>query len=191
MFTWNGTTSGVCVPNADWISTERKGLTICDATSAAFAQPIDWARIDVGTFSWQKALGGEGGHGMLVLSRFPIDEAQVRTFQLLRWSTMPDARQLAARGAQRVAPPVVLDRQLLAASGGKASAIVVNSGNANAYTGRDGLKVARHMCAVAAKELGIDAKLVGAHDLIDIHHCQIIAHSQKSGLAGSCRQILK
>jgi len=92
VFTWNGTTSGVCVPNADWIKSQRDGLVICDATSAVFAMDIDWSKIDVLTFSWQKCMGGEAAHGVLIMSpraierieKFPAKRAMPKLFNIMK-----------------------------------------------------------------------------------------------------------
>lgn len=168
VFTWNGTTSGVRVPNGDFIPADRAGLTICDATSAAFAQDLAWDKLDVTTFSWQKVLGGEAAHGMLVLSPRAVERLENHTpawplpkiFRLTKGGKLIEG---IFKGATINTPSMLAVEDYLFALNW-----------AKAQGGKDGL------IAKADANMGVLADFVTANDWIDFLAEEVATRSNTS-----------
>ena len=154
VFTWNGTTSGVKVPNGDWIPSDRKGLTLCDATSAVFAMDIPWDKIDALTFSWQKVLGGEAAHGMLVISPRVVERIESYTPS---WP-MPKIFRLKKKGK--------LDESVFEGSTINTPSMLCNEDYLQALNWAESIGGLKSMIAKSEENLSVFEDFVAKHDWI-------------------------
>ena len=159
LFTFNGTTSGVRVPNLDWISDNRKGLTFNDATSAAFAMEIEWPKVDVTTFSWQKALGGEGAHGVMILS--PRAVQRLQTFDAQR--PLPKIFRMTKKGKDG---QVDIDRELFQGSTINTPSMLCVEDYLDALQWSDSLGGLQGLIRRSERNLGVLDRFVGQNDWI-------------------------
>ena len=159
LFTFNGTTSGVRVPNLDWISDNRKGLTFNDATSAAFAMEIEWPKVDVTTFSWQKALGGEGAHGVMILS--PRAVQRLQTFDAQR--PLPKIFRMTKKGKDG---QVDIDRELFQGSTINTPSMLCVEDYLDALQWSDSLGGLQGLIRRSESNLGVLDRFVGQNDWI-------------------------
>ena len=159
LFTFNGTTSGVRVPNLDWISNNRKGLTFNDATSAAFAMEIEWPKVDVTTFSWQKALGGEGAHGVMILS--PRAVQRLQTFDAQR--PLPKIFRMTKKGKDG---QVDIDRELFQGSTINTPSMLCVEDYLDALQWSDSLGGLQGLIRRSESNLGVLDRFVGQNDWI-------------------------
>ena len=159
LFTFNGTTSGVRVPNLDWISNNRKGLTFNDATSAAFAMEIEWPKVDVTTFSWQKALGGEGAHGVMILS--PRAVQRLQTFDAQR--PLPKIFRMTKKGKDG---QVDIDRELFQGSTINTPSMLCVEDYLDALQWSDSLGGLQGLIRRSERNLGVLDRFVGQNDWI-------------------------